>query len=114
MQFRPWQLITESEMETADVCRAMRQGSGFRNFSPALQASRMPSFSARSFARPIRSAALRDLAHHVLHEARFVGEGLAAPGYLAAGITIGAFGRRRFCKPSGDPLSAASKLKKYT
>ena len=39
MQFRPWRLITESEKVTADVCRAMRQGSAFRNFSPSLHAS---------------------------------------------------------------------------
>ena len=44
MQFRPWRLITESEKVTADVCRAMRQGSSFRNFSPSVHASSMRSF----------------------------------------------------------------------
>ena len=32
MQCRPWRLITDSEKVPTDVCRAMRQGSAFRNF----------------------------------------------------------------------------------
>ena len=60
--FSEFRQISESEKVTADVCRAMRQGSAFRNFSPSLHASRM-----RSFSQQLRSAflaALRDLNRH--------------------------------------------------
>ena len=43
--FRIFAEISETEKVTADVCRAMRQGSAFRNFTPALHASRVSSFS---------------------------------------------------------------------